>query len=57
MYEYEIRQDEDIPVSGGRKDHWWTVFEGTEELGFDEIASFREREDAENFVKEKEKCQ
>jgi hypothetical protein len=57
MFKYEIRQDEDVTVSSYRKDHWWTVFEGTEEHGFDEIAAFREQEDVDNFVKEKEKCQ
>jgi hypothetical protein len=57
MLKYEIRQDEDVTVAAYRKDHWWTIFEGTEEYGFDAIASFREREDADNFVKEKEKCQ
>jgi hypothetical protein len=57
MYEYEIRQDYDVTVAGYRKEYWWTVFEGTEGHGFDEIATFREREDADNFVKEKEKCQ
>jgi hypothetical protein len=54
MYEYVIRQDEDVMAAGYRKDHWWTVFEGTKEHGFDEIAAFREREDAELWVLEKE---
>jgi hypothetical protein len=56
MFEYRIEQDEDVTVSAYRRDHWWTVFEGTEKYGFDAIASFREREDADNFVREKEKC-
>jgi hypothetical protein len=56
MRGYVIREDNDVVVAGYRKDRWWTVFEGTEEHGFDAIASFREREDAENFVEEKEKC-
>jgi hypothetical protein len=50
MFEYEVRQDDDVTVSRYRKDHWWTVFEGTQEHGFDAIATFREREDADNFV-------
>jgi hypothetical protein len=55
MREYQIRQDEDVTVSGYHKDHWRTVFEGTEESGFDAVDTFREREDADSFVEEKEK--
>jgi hypothetical protein len=55
MFEYEIRQDEHVTVSSFRRDHWWMVFEGTKEHGFDMIATFREREDAEGFVTHKTK--
>jgi hypothetical protein len=44
-YEYKIRKDGD----------WYDVFEGTEQEGFDRIAGFRRRDDAEMFVLEKEK--
>jgi hypothetical protein len=55
MYKYKIRLDDTVTVAGYRKGFWWTVFEGTEEHGFDEIASFRERKDADSFVMEKER--
>jgi hypothetical protein len=43
-YQYKIREDGD----------WHDVFEGTEEDGFDRIASFLNLDDAEMFVLEKE---
>jgi hypothetical protein len=55
MWEYRVQQDEKVTVSGYRRDRWWVVFYGNKEYGFDAIASFREEEDADNFVKEKEK--
>jgi hypothetical protein len=41
-YQYKIRRN---PPSG-----WWLVFEGTEEDGFEVIASFLRRDDAGAFV-------
>jgi hypothetical protein len=46
-YQYKVREDR----SSGR----WLVFEGTEEDGFEEIASFLRRDDAEMFVRGIEK--
>jgi hypothetical protein len=56
MWGYCIEQDEEVTVSGEGHSHWWTVFYGTTEYGFAPVASFREREYADDFVKEKEKC-
>jgi hypothetical protein len=44
-YEYKIRRNH----PGG----WWLVMEGNVEDGFEAIASFLRREDAEMFVLEK----
>jgi hypothetical protein len=55
MREYCVEQGEKVAVSGEGRSHWRTVFYGTEEYGFDPIAAFREWEDADSFVREKEK--
>lgn len=54
MWEYQIQQDEEVTVSGEGCSHWWTVSYGNKEHGFNAIAAFREKEDADSFVKEKE---
>jgi hypothetical protein len=45
-YQYGIQRN---PPSG-----WWLVFEGTEEDGFEVVASFLRRDDAELWLLEKE---